>query len=149
MNRITSFEWFEHFKHGEMSVENHAHSRYLSFQSNKNIEKIKEDSHFTINKISEQTETCANKFWLKICKCDMLPPSSSLAYLYRIKKLFIRIWARTKDEVENDQNFFTKVITAGKSWCYGYDPATKQRPSHCMTSTLSLTKKSMRSEIEY
>jgi len=30
-----------------------------------------------------------------------------------------------KEEFQNDPNFFFKVITGNKTWCYEYDPETK------------------------
>lgn len=33
------------------------------------------------------------------------------------------------DHLEVDENFFDKIITGDESWCYGYDPETKQQSS--------------------
>lgn len=33
------------------------------------------------------------------------------------------------DNLEVDKNFFDKIITRDGSWCYGYDPETKQQHS--------------------
>ena len=31
-----------------------------------------------------------------------------------------------KDQLKNDTDFLSKVITGDESWCYGYDPETRQ-----------------------
>ena len=31
-----------------------------------------------------------------------------------------------KIQIESDPNFLSKVIMGDESWCYGYDPETKQ-----------------------
>ena len=31
-----------------------------------------------------------------------------------------------KDQLKTDPDFFSKIITGDESWCYGYDPETKQ-----------------------
>jgi len=40
-----------------------------------------------------------------------------------------------KNQIESDPNFLSKVITGNKSWCYGYDPETKQVLSQWKTPT--------------
>ena len=32
-----------------------------------------------------------------------------------------------KDQLKNDPDFLSKIITGDESWCYGYDPETKQQ----------------------
>ena len=34
-----------------------------------------------------------------------------------------------KDQLKTDLDFLSKIITGGESWCYGYDPETKQQSS--------------------
>ena len=38
-----------------------------------------------------------------------------------------------KRELENDPNFLSRVITGDESWCYGYDPESKQASSQWKT----------------
>ena len=46
-----------------------------------------------------------------------------------------------KNQIESDPNFLSKVITGDKSWCYGYDPETKQALSQWKTPTSPRPKK--------
>jgi len=32
-----------------------------------------------------------------------------------------------KDQLKTDPDFLSKIITGDESWCYGYDPETKQQ----------------------
>ena len=34
-----------------------------------------------------------------------------------------------KDQLKYDPDFLSKIITGDESWCYGYDPETKQQSS--------------------
>ncbi|PNF31807.1 hypothetical protein B7P43_G11369, partial [Cryptotermes secundus] len=38
-------------------------------------------------------------------------------------------YGASKEHLETDPDFFSKVITGDESWCYGYDPETKQQSS--------------------
>ena len=46
-----------------------------------------------------------------------------------------------KNQIESDPNFLSKVITGNESWCYGYDPETKQASSQWKTPTSLREKK--------
>ena len=46
-----------------------------------------------------------------------------------------------KNEIESDPNFLSKVIMGDESWCYGYDPETKQASSQWKTPTSLRPKK--------
>ena len=38
-----------------------------------------------------------------------------------------------QNQLKEDPDFFSKVITGDESWCYGYDPKTKQQSSQWKT----------------
>jgi len=46
-----------------------------------------------------------------------------------------------KNQIESDPNFFSKVIMGNESWCYAYDPDTKQALSQWKTPTSPRPKK--------
>jgi len=48
---------------------------------------------------------------------------------------------KSDNQIESDPNFFSKVITGDKSWCYGYDPETKQASSQWKMPTSLRPKK--------
>jgi len=53
-----------------------------------------------------------------------------------------------KNQIESDPNFLSKVITGDESWCYGYDPETKQASSQWKMPTSPRPKKSKISEVK-
>ena len=46
-----------------------------------------------------------------------------------------------ENQIESDPNFLSKVIMGDESWCYGYDPETKQASSQWKTPTSPRPKK--------
>ena len=40
-----------------------------------------------------------------------------------------------KDQLETDPDFLSKIVTGDESWCYGYDPETKQQSSQLKSSS--------------
>jgi hypothetical protein len=40
-----------------------------------------------------------------------------------------------------DKNFFNKIIKGAETWCFAYDPETKQQSSECVGETSSWLKK--------
>jgi len=49
-----------------------------------------------------------------------------------------------KEHLEIDPDLFPKVITGDESWCYVYDPETKQQSSEWKSSNLPRPKKGRR-----
>jgi histone-lysine N-methyltransferase SETMAR len=49
-----------------------------------------------------------------------------------------------KEHLEIDPHLFSKVITGGKSWCYTYDPETKQQSCKWKSSNSPCPKKARR-----
>ena len=46
-----------------------------------------------------------------------------------------------KDQLRTDPDFLSKIITGDESWCYGYDPETKQTIKSMEKCIISETKK--------
>ena len=46
-----------------------------------------------------------------------------------------------KEKVGNDPQFLSKVVTGDETWCYGYDPETKQASSQWKTPNSPKTRK--------
>ena len=53
-----------------------------------------------------------------------------------------------KKELQNDPNFLSRVITCDESWCYGYDPESKQASSQWKTTSSPRPKKNQTGEIK-
>jgi len=46
-----------------------------------------------------------------------------------------------KDQLKTDPDFLSKIITADESWCYGYNPETKQQSSQWKSASSPRPKK--------
>jgi len=66
------------------------------------------------------------------------------------KNTHLTLCQELKYQFESDPDFLSKVITGDKSWCYGYDPETKQASSQWKTPTSPRPKKArqMRSNVK-
>jgi len=60
------------------------------------------------------------------------------------KNTHLTLCQELKNQVESDPDFLSKVITGDESWCYGYDPETKQIASNQWKTPTSLRLKKSR-----
>ena len=69
-------------------------------------------------------------FYPKICKWEELQPNLSLAFSQASKgSLQLQACFEFQNQLKEDPDFLSKVITGDESWCYGYNPETKQQSS--------------------
>ncbi|KAJ4432888.1 hypothetical protein ANN_21527 [Periplaneta americana] len=59
----------------------------------------------------------------------------------------VRVCCDLKSEVQNDPNFLKIIVTGEESWCYGYDPESKQASSQWKTPN-SLQPEKVRSNVK-
>jgi histone-lysine N-methyltransferase SETMAR len=45
------------------------------------------------------------------------------------KQQWLEVSMELKEQVRNDPDFLSKVVTGDESWIYGYDPETKHQSS--------------------
>jgi len=151
------FEWFAWFKRGEMSIEDHPHSGCPSIsRTDENVEnirkKINEDRRHTTDKISEATGVSWSPCQ-QILTVDLNMRSVAAKFVPCLltqdqKNTRLTLCQELKNHIESDTNFLSKVITGDESWCYGYDPETKQASSQWKTPTSPRPKKSKTSEVK-
>jgi hypothetical protein len=41
----------------------------------------------------------------------------------------VNVFHDLQEQLKNDHQFLTKVVTGDERWCYGYDPESKQQSS--------------------
>jgi len=150
LSRTQVFEWFARFKRGEMSVEDHPHSgRPSTSHTDENVEKIREqineDHRYTIDEISEATGVSWSSCQ-QILTVDLNVRRVATKFVPRLltqdqKNTRLTLSKELKNQIESDPNFLSKVIMGDESWCYGYDPETKQASSQQKTPTSSRPKK--------
>jgi hypothetical protein len=44
-----------------------------------------------------------------------------------VKNKHVKVCRDLQEELKNDTEFLTKAVTGDESWCYGYDPESKQQ----------------------
>lgn len=150
MSRTQVFEWFGRFKRGEMSLEDQSRSgRPSTSRTDENIEKIRqkinEDRRLTIDQVSEETGVSWSSCQ-RILTEDLHMRRISAKFVPRLltqeqKTTRLNVCRDLKEEIANDPNFLSKIITGDESWCYGYDPETKQASSQWKTPSSPRPKK--------
>ena len=140
LSRAQVFEWFSHFKKRDLSIEDQPRSGHPSSSRNdENItkirEKLNEDRRYTILTQDLGMRRVAAKFIPRLLTEDQR--KSRLAVCHDLKR-----------QLENDPNFLSRVMTGDESWCYGYDPESKQASSQWKTPRSPRPKKKQTGEIE-
>ncbi|CAH2012579.1 unnamed protein product [Acanthoscelides obtectus] len=64
------------------------------------------------------------------------------------KERRVETWRALKQQLKSDPNFLSKIVTDDETWCYGYDPETKQQSSQWKTPS-SLRPKMSSSQIKH
>jgi len=128
------FEWFSHFKKGDLSIEDQPHSGCpSSSQNDENIakirEKLNEDCRYTIDELSEVTGVSWSSVQ-RILTQDLGMRRVAAKFVPCLltedqQQSRLPVCQDLKRELQNDPNFLSRVITGDESWCYGYDPESK------------------------
>ena len=142
LSKTQVYEWYSQFKGGEMSCEDQPISgRPSTCRKDENLEKVRNpinaDRRRTIDEISEvtglswssrqqmltedlNTKRVSAKFVPQLLTEDQKNNRSNVCYNFR-------------EQAGNDPQILPKVVTSDETWCYGYDPETKQASSQRKT----------------
>ena len=138
LSQASVYEYFSRFKHGDMSLEDQQQSgRPSTNRTDENIKKIHDAIMFdrcrTINELEALTgvawsscqqiltdELHTKRVTAKFVPCLLLEDQ-------RANRL--DVCHEMKDQLKTDPDFLSNIITGDESWCYGYDPETKQQSS--------------------
>lgn len=150
LGKTQVFEWFSRFKSGEMSIEDQARSgRPSTARTDENVKKIHEiileDRRQTIEEVTERSGVTWSSVQ-RILSEDLGMRRVAAKFVPRLlteqqKQGRVESCSSLKEEFQNDPNLFSKVITGDESWCYGYDPETKQQSSQWKTPASPRPKK--------
>ena len=132
------YKWYSHFKGGEMSCEDKSRSgRPSTCQNYENLEKvcnaINADHRRTIGEISEVTglswSSCQRMLTedlnMKCVSAKLVPQLLT----QNQKNNCLNVCYDLREQTGNDQQILLKVVTGDETWCYIYDPETKQASS--------------------
>jgi len=136
------FEWFSRFKKGDLSIEDQPRSgRPSGSRNDENIakirEKLNEDRHYTNDELSEVTGVSWSSVQ-RILTQDLGMRRVAAKFIPRLltedqQQSRLAVCQDLKRELQNDPNFLSRVIPGDESWCYGYDPESKQASSRWKT----------------
>lgn len=150
MGKTQVYQWFSRFKEGEMSLDDKPRSgRPSTSRIDENVEKVHaivlEDRRRTIEEISKLSGITWSSVQ-RILSEDLGMRRVTAKFVPRVlteqqKENRVETCRALKDQLRTDPDFFSKVITGDESWCYGYDPETKQQSSQWKTSLSPRPKK--------
>ena len=134
MSRARVFEWHRRFREGEEDVEDKPRSgRPSSSKTDENVEAVRQavrgDRRLTVRMIAEQVGIDRQTVWQiiteelrmrKIC-AKMVPKLLSDDQ----KARRMQVCEDTLQNIENDPELLTKVITEDETWVFEYDPEKK------------------------
>ncbi|KAJ4430628.1 hypothetical protein ANN_19217 [Periplaneta americana] len=118
-------------------------------RNDENIANIKraldEDRRKTIHEVSEQTNLSWNTVQRMLTE-DLHMGRVSAKFVPRLltydqRENRLRVCRNLKSEVQKDPNFLKIIVTGDESWCYGYDPESKQTSSQWKTPNSPRPKK--------
>jgi hypothetical protein len=98
-------------------------------RNEENIEKVRqvinEDCRKTIEQVSEETDVSGSS--CQRILTDLRMRRVSTKFVPRLlteeqKDNCVNVCRNLKEELRNDPNFLTKIVTGDESWCYAYDP---------------------------
>ena len=117
--------------------------RHLTGTTIKNVEKVQqarlEDQRWTIHNVCNTVKLSHGN-----CQSNLSDELNvrhiAAKFLSRLmskdqKEYFIAIWIKIKEQLINDPNFTSKIITSDESWVFGYNPKKTQQSSQWKTPT--------------
>jgi len=150
LSQARVYEWFSRLKRGDMSFEDQPRSwRPSTSRTDENIKKICDaimfDRYRTINKLEALTgvswSSCqrilTKELHTKRAAAKFVP--CLLSEDQRANRLDVR--REMKDQLKTDPDFLSRISTGDESWCYGYDPKTKQQSSQWESASPQRPKK--------
>ena len=138
LSKTRVYEWFSRFENGEMSIEDQPHSgRPATSRSDENVDKInaliREDRRRTIDQLCKMSGISWSSIQ-RILSDDLHMGRVAAEFVPRLltseqRERRLQAYFELQNQLKENPDFFSKVITGDESWCYGYDPETKQQSS--------------------
>lgn len=138
LSKTRVYEWFQRFKSGKMSIEDQPRSgRPSTSRIDENVKKIHtlilEDRRRTIDELVSLSGLSWSSIQ-RILSEDLNMRRIAAKLVPRLltdeqRERRVQACLELQNQLQADQEFFSKVITGDETWCYGYDPETKQQSS--------------------
>ena len=154
LSHMQVFEWFKKFKEGREYVRDDPKlGRPSTAKTQENVEKVARivqgDCRLSIRAISELKESVRQILdddldMKKVC-AKVVPK----IFTREQKEHRVNCCADTLENIENDPDFFLKVITCDKTWIFQYDPETKRQSMHWKSPQSPRKKKAHMSKFKF
>lgn len=138
LGRTQVFEWHARFKSGRESVEDEERpGRPITSKTPEKVERIRElireDRRQTIHEISALVgigygvcqEILTENLKMRRIAAKFVPRLLTTDQ----KQRRLDVCSELRELERTDPSFLSRIITGDESWCYGYDPETKQQSS--------------------
>ena len=128
------YEWFSRFRNGELSLADQPRSgRPSTSRTDENIARIElilDDRRRTIDDLVDLSGVSWSSCQGTLSE-ELQMKRVAAKYVLTADQKQSRVDAchELKEHLEIDPDLFSKVITGDESWCYAYDPETKQQSS--------------------
>jgi len=138
LSQATVYEWFSRFKRGDMSLEDQPRSgRPSTSRTDENIQQIRDAIMFDRRRTIDELETLTGVSWSssqRILTEELHMNGVAAKFIPRLlsedqRANRLDVCREMKDQLKMDPDFLSKIITGDESWCYRYDPETKQQSS--------------------
>ncbi|PNF35236.1 hypothetical protein B7P43_G06872 [Cryptotermes secundus] len=138
LGQTQAYDWYKRFKHGRMSTYDDDRSgRTSTGTTPKSVAKVKDlilqDRRLTIqdlcNTLGLSYGTCQ-----RILSEELNMRRIAAKFVPRLlqneqKQHRLEVCRELQQQLQEDPNFLSKVVTGDESWVYGYDPKSKQQSS--------------------
>jgi len=149
LSQARVYEWFSRFERGDMSLEDQPRSgRPSTSRTDENVKKIRDTIMFDRRRTIDELQALTGVSW---SSCQRILTE---LHMKRIAAKFVPrllsedqganrldVICEMKDQLKTDADFLSKIITGDESWCYGYDPETKQQSSQWKSASSPRPKK--------
>jgi len=150
LSQARVYEWFSWFKHGDMSHEDQPQSgRPSTSRTNENIQKIRNAIMFDRRRTIKELEALTGVLWSscqRILTEELHMKQVVAKFVPRLlsedqRAIRLDVCREMKEQLKTEPDILSKIITGDESWCYGYDPETKQQSSQWKSASSPRPKK--------
>ncbi|XP_031331873.1 protein GVQW3-like [Photinus pyralis] len=131
LSKTRVYEWLSRFKNGEMAIEDQPPSGSLTTTS-RNDETSTKSMLLSVKIVAEPLINfvrCLESIQ-RILSENLHMRSVADKFIPRVltdeqRERRLQACLELQNQLKEDSEFFSKVITGDESWCYGHDPETK------------------------
>lgn len=132
-----TYDWYKRFKNGRTSTDDDRSGRPSTGITPENVTKVRDlilqDRRLTIqdlcNTLGLSYGTCQRILSEELNMRRIVAKFVPWLLQNEQKQHHLEVCRELQQQLQEDPNFLSKVVTGDESWVYGYDPETKQQSS--------------------